>query len=59
MEFLDTKDVARILQINISTAQKLFRNKNFPKVKGIGRKNLIEKETFIKYITNNEFLEKL
>lgn len=55
MEIYTTKDVAKILHIHPDTARKMFHSKNFPKIKGVGRKLLVEKETFEKFIKNEEY----
>lgn len=55
LEILTAEDVANILKINIQTARKMFHKNYFPRIKGTGRKLLVEKQTFLKYIRNEEY----
>lgn len=55
IEILTVEDVSKILGINIQTAQRMFHEKYFPRIKGVGRRLLVEKEAFLKYIRNEEY----
>ena len=56
MTYLTPKDVSKELNINIATARKMFHFKTFPRVRGIGSKLLVEKESFEKFIKNEEVI---
>lgn len=51
IEIFSTTDVMRILGINRNTANKLFEDSNFPKIKGI-KSNKVEKQAFLKWLRN-------
>lgn len=51
IEILSTADVMRILNINRNTANNLFKQPDFPKIKGI-KSNKIEKQAFKNWLRN-------
>lgn len=51
IEIFSTTDVMRILGINRNTANKLFEDSNFPKIRGI-KSNKVEKQAFLKWLRN-------
>lgn len=51
IEILSTSDVMRILAINRNTANNLFKQPDFPKIKGI-KSNKVEKQAFLKWLRN-------
>lgn len=51
IEILSTTDVMRILGINRNTANKLFEQPDFPKIRGI-KSNKVEKVAFKKWLQN-------
>lgn len=51
IEILSTADVMRILSINRNTANDLFKQPDFPKIRGI-KSNKIEKQAFLKWLRN-------
>lgn len=55
IKILNSKDVAKLLGVSVETVnRKLFTRSDFPKIKGI-KKNLVEYNSFIKFITNEEY----
>lgn len=55
VKVLSVKDVANVLHISEKTAQKMFHQKYFPKIKGVGNRLLVEEQAFMKYIRNEEY----
>ena len=51
IEILSTADIMRILNINRNTANDLFKQTDFPKVRGI-KSNKVEKQAFLKWLRN-------
>ena len=56
IEILSTADVMRILNVNRNTANNLFKQPDFPKIKGI-KSNKIEKQAFLKWLRNKNVKE--
>ena len=53
IKILSTADVMRILSINRNTANNLFKQIDFPKVKGI-KSNKVEKQAFLQWLRNKK-----
>lgn len=49
IKFLNTKEVASIMDISIPTARKLFEKRDFPAIRA-GRRILVSEEAFRQYI---------
>ena len=53
IEILSTADIMRILNINRNTANDLFKQTDFPKIRGI-KSNKVEKQAFLKWLRNKK-----
>lgn len=53
IEILSTTDIMKILGVNRNTANKLFEQPDFPKVKGI-KSNKVEKQAFKSWLRNKK-----
>lgn len=53
IEILSTADVMRILNINRNTANDLFKQPDFPRIRGI-KSNKVEKQAFKKWLQNKK-----
>lgn len=51
IEILSTSDIMNILKINRNTANKLFEEPDFPRIRGI-KSNKVEKVAFKKWLQN-------
>lgn len=51
IEILSTADVMRILNVNRNTANNLFKQSDFPKIRGI-KSNKVEKQAFKNWLQN-------
>lgn len=53
IEILSTADIMRILSINRNTANDLFKQPDFPKIRNI-KSNKVEKQAFLKWLRNKK-----
>lgn len=53
IEVLSTSDIMNILKINRNTANKLFEEPDFPRIRGI-KSNKVEKVAFKKWLQNKK-----
>lgn len=51
IEILSTNDIMQILGVNRNTANKLFEEPDFPRIRGI-KSNKVEKQAFLKWLRN-------
>lgn len=56
IEILSTANVMRILAINRNTANDLFKQPDFPRIRGI-KSNKVEKQAFLKWLRNKNIKE--
>lgn len=56
IEILSTSDIMNILKINRNTANKLFEEPDFPRIRGI-KSNKVEKVAFKKWLQNKNSKE--
>lgn len=56
IEILSSTDVMRILGINRNTANKLFEDPDFPRIRGI-KSNKVEKQAFKNWLQNKKIKE--
>lgn len=53
IEILSTTDIMKILGVNRNTANNLFAQPDFPKIKNI-KSNKIEKQAFVQWLRNKK-----
>lgn len=54
IEILTVTDVMQILRVSRHTAEKIMKQKNFPRISGT-RKLLVEKQAFLHWLRNEEY----